>query len=59
MFGGPALDQPEAIAKLSREIDGAVLAPIYETIGLVKRELACGICGSKHMARRSRLQVIT
>jgi uroporphyrinogen decarboxylase len=45
------LDQPEAMMKLNREIDAAVLAPIYETIERVKTELPpavtfLGFCGA-------------
>ncbi|MEX2035165.1 MAG: uroporphyrinogen decarboxylase [Xanthobacteraceae bacterium] len=45
------LDEPEAMMKLNREIDAAVLAPIYETIERVKTELPpavtfLGFCGA-------------
>ena len=45
------LDQPEAMMKLNWEIDTALLAPIYETIGRVKTELPpmvtfLGFCGA-------------
>jgi uroporphyrinogen decarboxylase len=45
------LDRPEAMMKLNRDIDAAVLAPIYETIGRVKADLPpavtfLGFCGA-------------
>jgi uroporphyrinogen decarboxylase len=51
---GPRLDplrEPSALAQLKREIDHARLAPVYETIELVKRDLSpavtlLGFCGA-------------
>jgi uroporphyrinogen decarboxylase len=45
------LDEPAAIGKLPREIDQDVLAPIYETVRIVKGELPAnvtflGFCGA-------------
>jgi uroporphyrinogen decarboxylase len=52
--GGPRLDalkEPAALGKLRREIDQAVLAPVYETIDRVKTKLPgqvalLGFCGA-------------
>ena len=52
--GGPRLDalkEPAGLAKLRREIDQTVLAPVYETIDRVKTELPAqvallGFCGA-------------
>jgi uroporphyrinogen decarboxylase len=33
------LENPQAVARLARDADQKVLAPVYETIGLVKRDL--------------------
>ena len=46
-----ALDEPAALRRLRREVDQGVLAPIYDTIALVKQELApsialLGFCGA-------------
>jgi uroporphyrinogen decarboxylase len=51
---GPRLDalpDPESLRRLKPEIDHAVLAPVYETIGLVRQELPAevallGFCGA-------------
>ena len=51
---GPRLDPPidgSSLAGLKREADQALLAPVYETIGLVRRDLAetvalLGFCGA-------------
>src|SRR4051794_36291423 len=51
---GPRLEpitQPAEVDALPREPDGAVLAPVYETVRLVRRELApnialLGFCGA-------------
>jgi uroporphyrinogen decarboxylase len=46
-----ALDQPLALRRLRRELDQTKLAPVYETIALVKKELSVdvaliGFCGA-------------
>ena len=46
-----AIDDPSALHRLSREIDQAKLAPVYETIGRVRQELPphvalLGFCGA-------------
>jgi uroporphyrinogen decarboxylase len=52
--GGPKLDalsEPASLQRLQREIDHAVLTPVYETIARVKQELSAdvaliGFCGA-------------